>query len=58
MKYLLIVILALFLIGGLMNACGPSETDLFEDQMRRDPSTWSQSDIDRYNGFMDWLEDN
>lgn len=57
MKYIVLAFLVLGAIGTLMSACGPSESDLFESQMRRNPSTWSQSEIDRYNGFMDWLDD-
>ena len=57
MKYVVGFILVLVMLATLMNACSPSESDRFRDQMKKDPSTWSQTEVDRFNGFMDWLDD-
>ena len=58
MKYIMYCFATIIAIAMLMSACGPSESDLFEQQMKKDPSTWSRTEINRFNGFMDWLEEN
>lgn len=49
-----IIIVALIMCW---SSCNDSrETAAFESQMSRHPSTWSKREQSRYNGFMDWIE--
>ena len=56
LKYVAVVIL--FIIVIFMFVSSNDEQSAFEDQMRRSPSTWTQREIDRYEGFMDWMAKN
>lgn len=55
-----IVIAVFFLLWGMVrcssNEVKQNESDAFNTQMHKDPSTWSKEEVNRYDGFIKWSD--
>ena len=61
MKRSIIIILVIFILG-LLSGCVESEYERagkeFGSWINKNPNTWSKSQKDYFNNFMDWADNN
>ena len=53
---------AFFFIAIIVSCAGASskrnESAAWDAQMRKDPATWTIAEEQRYNGYIEWLDEN
>lgn len=55
---IIVIILLLAMIGSCNRPSKEAEQFRFQQQMQKDPATWTKQERDYFNAFMEWSDKN